>query len=178
MRPVTIAKNYAEALFEAGEADGQTAKFALAIEGVAGAIEADETIRLMLESPRVPKPKKADLLAKALAGKVADPFIRFLGAVIKRGRQGLIPLIRDQYLALVDVKMNRVHAGVTLARPADQKLQDEIAKRLSEVMGMEVIPHLREDPAILGGAIVRVGDRIMDGSLRRKVVALRKQMLG
>jgi F-type H+-transporting ATPase subunit delta len=178
LRNPTIAKNYAEALFAAGEQDGQTVKYALAIEGVAGAIEADETIRLTLETPRVTKPMKAELLSRALKGKVSDTFIRFLGAVIRRGRQGLIPLIRDQYLALVDIKMNRVHAGVTLAKPADEKLKHEIAKRLSEVMGKEVITHLREDPAILGGAIVRVGDRIMDGSLRRKVVALRRQMLG
>ena len=178
MRNPTIAKNYAEALFAAGEADGQTARYALAIEGVAGAIEADDTIKLMLESPRVTKPMKSELLARALKGKVADTFVRFLTAIVRRGRQGLIPLIRDQYLALVDIKLNRVHAGVTLAKPADKKLQDEIAKRLSEVMGKEAIAHFREDPAILGGAIVRVGDRIMDGSLRRKVVALRRQMLG
>ena len=177
MRSPTIAKNYAEALFQAAEATGDTAHFAAAIEGVAGAIEAEPTIRMMLETPRVPKPRKAELLAKALKGKVADSFVRFLGAVIRRGRQGLIPLMRDQYLALVDVKLNRVHAGVTLAKPADKKLQDEIKKRLTEVMGKEVIPHLHEDPAILGGAIVRVGDRIMDGSLRRRMVALRRQML-
>jgi len=178
LRNPTIAKNYAEALFQVSEAAGETSHFAVVFDGVAGAIETEPKIRMMLASPRVPKPKKAELLAKALKGKVADSFVRFLGAVIRRGRQGLIPLMRDQYLALVDVKLNRVHAGITLAKAADQKLQDEIKRRLGEVMGKDVIPHMHEDPAILGGAIVRVGDRIMDGSLRRKMVALRRQMLG
>ena len=178
MREPTIAKNYAEALFEIGERGGLTPQFADLIEAVAGAIEADVTVRATLESPRVPKATKQDLLARALRGRAPDVFVRFLSAVVKRGRQGIIPAIRTASLGLVDVKFNRMHAGVTIARTPDDALQKDIARRLSALMGKDVIPHFRVDPAILGGAIVRAGDRIMDGSLRRQMVALRKQMLG
>jgi F-type H+-transporting ATPase subunit delta len=104
--------------------------------------------------------------------------VRFLAALIKRGRQGLIGPVAKEYLGLVDVKQNRVHAGVVLARAPDEKLQKAIASRLSAVFGKTVVPHFREDRAILGGVIVRIGDRVMDGSLRRKLVSLRRQMLG
>lgn len=180
MREPTIARNYAEALFAAGERAGAglTETFVVLLEGVAGAIEADERVRLALESPRVPKPVKQRIVERALARRAPEQFIRFLTAVIRRGRQGLIPAISREYQALVDIKLNRVHAGVTVARAPDQKLAAEIQRRLSEITGKEVVPHFRENPRILGGAIVRIGDRIMDGSLRRKLMALRRQMLG
>ena len=178
MREPTIARNYAEALFEAGERSGKTEQFADLIDAVAGAVSADEHIRIVLESPRVAKDKKQDLLARALAGRAPDTFIKFLAAVIRRGRQGLFAAIAVEYLALVDIKFNRVHAGVTVARQPDEALQQAIRERLSSVLGQEVLPHFRQDPGILGGVIVRVGDRVMDGSLRRRLLALRNSMLG
>lgn len=177
MREPTIARNYAEALFAAGQATGDTERFADFMEAIAGAIEADERIRVVLESPRVPKPQKVEILRKALHAHAPERLLRFLDAVIRRGRQTLLPAIGREYRALVDQKFNRVHAGVTLAREADRALQTTVRDKLGRVLGKEVIPHFRSDPAILGGLIVRVGDRIMDGSLRRKIVALRQKLL-
>jgi len=178
VREPTIARNYAEALFEAGERAGETARYADLIEAVAGAVEADRRVALVLESPRVPKDEKRILLAKALSGKAPETFVRFLSAVVKRGRQGLIGAIAKEFLGLVDVKFNRVHASVILTREPDGALQDEIKKRLSSVLRQDVIPHYRADPGILGGVIIRVGDRVMDGSIRRKMLHLRRKMLG
>lgn len=178
MRDPTIARNYAEALFQSGERSGETQRYADLMEAVAGAVEADERIRIVLESPRVPKPQKIEILRRALEGRAPEAFVRFLAAIIKRGRQGLIGGISREYLALLDVKLNRVHAGVVVARQPDEKLKQEIGRRLSEVIGKTVVPHFRQDINILGGVVVRVGDRVMDGSLRRKLLLLRRKMLG
>ncbi len=177
MRETTIARNYAAALFQLGERTNESERFGDLIEGVGGAIEADESIRVVLESPSVTKAAKQRLLARALENRAPDSFIRFLKAVIKRGRQGIIPAIARQYLELLDVKFDRVHASVAMARTPDKALQNAVRERLSEVLGKEVITHYREDPGILGGVIVRVGDRVMDGSLRRRLKILRRQML-
>jgi len=178
VREPTIARNYAEALFASGERSGFTDLYADLLEAVGGAIEADETIRDFLESPRVPKAKKQEVLSKALKAHAPEQFVKFLGAVVKRGRQGIFPAIAKQYVALVDKKFNRVHAGVTMARDPDLALQQVVKQSLSQVLGMEVIPHFRTDEAILGGLVVRVGDRIMDGSVRRRMVTLRRKLLG
>ena len=178
MRETTIARNYAEALFDAGERSGLTERFADLIGAVSGAIESDDRLRVVLESPRVHKEQKQELLARALKDRAPDQFIRFLSAVVKRGRQGIIGSVASEFLALVDVKFNRVHAGVTVARQPDEALQRDVKERLTKVLGQEVIPHFRHDPGILGGVIIRVGDRVMDGSIRRKLLRLRKSMLG
>ncbi len=178
MREPTIARNYAQALFEAGERSGDTERFAALLEAVAGAIEADDRIRVALDSPRVPKTLKQQVLHQALSRRAPETFIRFLGAVVKRGRQGIFGAINQEYHGLLDLKLNRVHAGVVLARPPDKRFLDTIQRRLSAAIGKEIIPHVREDPKVLGGIVVRIGDRVMDGSLRRKMAQLRKQMLG
>jgi F-type H+-transporting ATPase subunit delta len=171
VKSITVARNYAEALFAAG------AEFSDVLDAVAGAIEADERIKTVLESPRVSKAAKGQILERALKGEAPVKFVRFLQAVVRRGRQGLFAEIAQEYQVLLDVKLNRVHAGVTLAEEADAKAQKQVVERLTKALGREVRAYFRSDPRILGGVIVRVGDRIFDGSVRRRLTALQRRML-
>jgi len=66
---------------------------------------------------------------------------------------------------------------VTLSADPDARLEKHIVERLTEALGREVRAHFRTDHGILGGVVVRVGDRVFDGSLRRRVAALRRQLL-
>lgn len=176
MRSETVARNYAEALFALGERSGNTAGYADLIDGVAAAVENTPEVQGVLMSPRVPKADKARLLAAALKG-VPREFTLFLQALVKRNRQQLLRQIAFEYHGLLDVKLNRVRAGVTLARPADPALEKTIAEALSRQLGKQVLPAFTVDPDILGGTIVRIGERIHDGSLRRRMVKLRRQLL-
>ena len=178
MREPTIARNYAQALFELGEQRGETAEYADLMDALASTIRGEERVRSVLESPRVRKTQKIAILERALEDLAPDGLQRFLWAVIRRNRQRILPAITDEFLALVDHKMGRVHAHVTLARDPDKSLKDIVRRRLGAVLTKDVIPHYRADPEILGGVIVRVGDRIYDGSLRRRMIALRRRMLG
>ena len=177
MKNATIARNYAEALVDAAEAIGQVEPFGRLMDAVAGAIASDETIATVLESPRVAKSVKSRLLAEALEGAAPVEFVRFLQAVVRRGRQGLLGDIAQEYQGLVDLNQNRVHAGVTLAVAPKDSLQRQIVERLTEVLGKEVRAHFRSDATILGGVVVRVGDRVFDGSLKRRLAVLRRRML-
>ena len=179
MKSTTVARNYAQALLLAAEAHdmGVVERYGQLMEAVAGAVQADERISVALESPRVSKTLKAALLERALEGLVPAEFVRFLQAVVRRGRQGLLGEIAQQYDTLVDVKLNRVHAGVTLLEQPDPRLEKEVVERLSRAIGKEVRAHFRADRGILGGVVVRVGDRIYDGSVRRKLATLRRRLL-
>ncbi len=177
MKSVTVARNYAEALFAAGEATGQVELFGALIDAVAGAVAADQRIAVALESPRVSKGAKARILERALKGEAPAEFVRFLQAVVRRGRQGLFGEIAQEYLILLDKQLNRVHAGVTLAQGPDARTEKEILARLTKALGREVRAHFRIDRTIVGGVVVRVGDRILDGSVRRRLMALKRRML-
>ena len=179
MKAATIARNYAEALLLAAEAKdkGTVEAFGRLMDGLAGAIQADPTIAVVLESPRVAKAVKVRLLADGLKAVAPPELVRFLQAVVRRGRQGLLGDIAREYQALVDLKENRVHAGVTLSATPDEALTRRIVERLSEVLGKEVRAHVKADPGILGGVVVRIGDRVYDGSLKRRLTTLRRRML-
>lgn len=176
MRTETIARNYAETLFELGEQSGNTERFVDLVDAVAAAIEQSPQIQAILMSPKVPKSEKSRMLGQALRSTPRE-FVLFLQALVKRGRQQILREIATQYLALLDQKLDRVRAGVTLARQPDEKLKRTIQDLLSRQLGKQVLPSFSEDPEILGGAIVRVGDRVLDGSLRRRMTRLRRQLL-
>jgi len=171
VKSVTVARNYAEALFAAGDRYGEL------LDAVAGAIQADERIAITLDSPRVSKAAKGQILERALQGEAPAEFVRFLQAVVRRGRQGLLAEIAQEYQVLLDQKLNRVHAGVTLVDDADARTQKQVVDRLAKALGREVRAYFRSDPRILGGVVVRVGDRIFDGSVRRRLTALQRRML-
>jgi F-type H+-transporting ATPase subunit delta len=176
LRSETIARNYAETLFELGERDGNTERYADLLDAVAAAIEQTPRVQAVLMSPKVPKSEKARILAGALQ-ETPREFVLFLQAMIKRGRQQLLREVATEYLGLLDQKLDRVRAGVTLARTPDERLKRAIQDALTRQLGKQVIPAFTVDPEILGGTIVRVGERVLDGSVRRRMTKLRRQLL-
>jgi F-type H+-transporting ATPase subunit delta len=176
LRTETIARNYAETLFQLGEQSGNTQRYADLLDAVAAAVETTPRVQAILMSPKVSKSEKAKLLGAALQ-ETPREFVLFLQALVKRGRQSLLREMATEYLALLDVKLDRVRAGVTLAREPDDKLKRTIQESLSRQLGKQVIPAFQVEPEILGGAIVRVGERVMDGSVRRRMTKLRRQLV-
>jgi F-type H+-transporting ATPase subunit delta len=177
MRDSTIARNYAEALLELGRrADDQVGWGGLIAE-VADAIGANPTLRLFLESPRVSPAQKSEILSKAFQDRMPRLFVRFLQTVVVKRRQMLLPAIAAAYRDLLDESQGRVHAQVTFARAVSDEQRAAVAQRLSTLLGKEVLPHVTIDPAIIGGVVVKVGDRVMDGSVRRRMRLLRERMV-
>ena len=86
--------------------------------------------------------------------------------------------IAGEYRDLVDEHLNRVHAEVTVARALDEQALKAVTDRLTKLLGRTAIPHVHVKPEILGGVVVRTGDTIFDGSLRRRLDGMRRQLLG
>ena len=178
MRQSTIARNYAEALLELATRAKDLRGWGTLVQSIADAMGRDAKLRAFLETPRIDATTKNAVLRKALADRAPSKFVRFIEAVVSRRRQMLIPEIAQEYADLVDQVENRMHANVTVAREADEKTRKLIADRLSKVFAKTVVPHVTVDERILGGLVVRVGDTVMDGSVRRRLGALRHKMLG
>lgn len=176
MRAESVAANYAEALFTLGERTGETERFAGLIQAVADAMRDLPQVRAVLLSPKVTKAAKAEILARALTGAPAE-FVAFLRAVVKRSRQGLLSEMAIAYRGLLDEKFNRVRATVGMAREADTEVRRALTEALSSVVGKEVLAEFLVDPDLLGGVVVRINDRVYDGSVRRRMTRLRRQLL-
>jgi F-type H+-transporting ATPase subunit delta len=177
VRNSTVARNYAEALLATAQRHDVVERCGELIDGVAGVLAADPKLLGIFMSPRIAKAAKQQLIDRALKDVAPAQFVRFLQGVVQRGRQGMIADIAAEYEQLVDLHLNRIHAVVSTARPADAAQQDAIAHRLAEVFGQAVRTNFRTEPALLGGVIVRSGDRVFDGSLRRKLKLLKHRMM-
>lgn len=177
MRDATIARNYAETLLELARRAGDMQAWGQAIDDVSDATQNDRTLRLFLESPRVSAAEKNRILGRAFDGQLPRLFVRYLQALVSHRRQMLIPEIAREFHDLVDQVEGRLHANVTVAAEPGDAERRTISEQLSRAYGKEVIPHFAVNPAILGGVVVRVGDTVLDGSVRRRLATLRSRML-
>lgn len=177
MRDSTIARNYAEALLELARRAEDPAGWGKLIRDIADGVEQDITLKHFLESPKISEAQKNEVFFQALGDRVPRHFLRFMQTLVRKRRQMLIPEIAIEYDNLLDIHEGRVHANVTVARPATEAEENSIAKELSRVIGKTVVPHMNVNPAILGGVVVKIGDTVMDGSVRRRLARLKGQML-
>ena len=177
MRDATIARNYAETLLELARRAGDLHGFGQAADDLASAVQTDRTLRLFLESPRVSESHKKEIIARAFDGQLPTLFVRFLQALVTHRRQMLLPEIAREYQDLMDQVEGRLHASVTVASEPDDAARHAVSTQLSRAYGKQVVPHFLVNPAILGGVVVRVGDTVLDGSVRRRLASLRSRML-
>jgi F-type H+-transporting ATPase subunit delta len=177
MREATIARNYAETLLELARRAGDLQAWGQAIDDVAEAMQNDRRLRLFLESPRVSSAQKNKIIGRAFEGQLPPVFVRFLQAVVTHRRQMLLPAIAREYHDLVDQVEGRVHANVTVTAEPNAAERRAISSELSRAYGKEVVPHFTVNPAIIGGVVVRIGDTVLDGSVRRRLATLRSRML-
>ena len=177
MRDTTIARNYADALLSLARKAEDPAGWGKMLADVATAMGSDVTLRRFLESPKIEAAQKKEIIRKALQDRAPRLLVRYLETLIGNRRQMLIPAISTEYFNLLDELEGRIHADVTVAKTPSDEETASIAASLSRTLGKTVVPHLRVDPAILGGVVVRVGDTVMDGSVRKRLATLKRRML-
>lgn len=177
MRNATIARNYAEALVTLAQRAGDLDGWGRMIEDVAQLVTNDIKVRRFLESPRVPVTAKKEILRTAFQDRMPRLMVRFLEALVQNRRQLLIPEISAEYATLVDENLGRVRAEVTLARDPQPGELEAITASLSKTLGRTAVAQVRVNPDIIGGVIVRVGDYVKDGSVRRRLGLLKSKLV-
>ena len=180
MGPLIIARNYAETALELARRTGGEAEvdsYGLALEEVAALLRDEPRIRQFLETPRVTTEERKRAIRASFQGRVPEPLLRFLLVVVEKRRQALLEEIAAEYAVLVDERRGRVRAHVTVARAADPALQKEIVASLEKRLGKTVVPTFHTDPALVGGVLIRVGDQLYDGSIRRRIAGLKRRMM-
>jgi F-type H+-transporting ATPase subunit delta len=180
VRAELISRNYAETLLALAERNGGDAavqQFGVAMEDVAGLLNQDPRVRQFMETPRVTLDQRKTALTAALRGRVPELVLRFILVVVEKRRGALLGEIGQQYQTLVDQRMGRVRVAVTLSHAPDAALEEEIRRGLEARMGTVVSPTFSVDPELLGGMVARVGDDVLDGSVRTRASRLRRAMM-
>ena len=138
----------------------------------------DEAVAALLENPEVGFDKKAELLSKRL-GDINPQALKLVSLLVAKGRLAMVDDIAEGYQRLLDnyrgVEGVEV-AEITTAIPLDDEDRLKIAERITEMIGKPVALKPSVDPGLIGGIVIRVGDKVIDGSIRSKLAALKKEM--
>jgi F-type H+-transporting ATPase subunit delta len=170
-----IANVYARALFEAAHDAGRLDDVREQLGAFAEALEQSRDLQVFFFSPYFSSEEKRDGLERTLTD--ADPLVsNFLGLLVEKQRMPALSLIRRRFDALWDRENRILPVQVTSAIALEEATVKEIGKRIGEQTGQRIELTSNVDPDILGGIVLRVGNSILDASIRNRLEQLRKEV--
>ena len=171
-----VARVYAQALIDLGE-DSDCLPQIVDDLHAAQALYDDRTFREFFTSPRIEPAAKKKILNATLSDKLGRPVLGILNVLIDKGREMILDNVVDEFERFRDFREGRIHAYVTTARPLEEEQRKKLADRIARATDKEIAIHERIDPRILGGLIVKVGDKVLDGSIRRRLLGLKQALV-
>ncbi len=169
------ARRYAEAAFQVALRDDTLADWRSGLD-LSAAIAGDPRALKVLANPTIPTERRAEALTGLLGSRVTGPVLNLIQLLLRRGRIEELPHVAAQFRRLDDERQGITHATATSAAALDPDEIRALTSRLEESTGGRIELDVKVDPSLLGGLVVRVGDRLIDGSVRGRLERLRNQL--
>jgi F-type H+-transporting ATPase subunit delta len=170
------ANRYARAIFELASEEGKVDDWARRLAIIREVLD-DPTARSVLDNPSVAAEKRIEAVEELDLPGIGPQGMNLMRMLVASGRVARIDEIASQFEVLADAAAGRVRATVTTAIPLSEADRGTLARDLSSQLGKDVRLESRVDPAILGGLILQVGDRLTDASVAARLDQLRRQVL-
>ena len=170
-----IAQVYARSLFEAAKDQDKLDEIREQLGTFADAVAESHDLQVFLFSPYLSTEEKKQGLRRAIEG-ADEAFLNFLDLVVENHRMPAIFRVRREFDELWEEENQLLPVQVTSAVPLDDAIVQEIGSTIGEQTGKQVALSSHVDPDILGGIVVRVGNSILDASIRNRLEQLRKQV--
>jgi F-type H+-transporting ATPase subunit delta len=169
-----IALRYANAFFDLAAADKAIERRRESLATAVARLAAAD-VTAILTNPKVEMAQKVAFADSMLDG-LDDTVRNLVRLLIERQRAAVLPLILEGYDRLADQAGGRVRAEVVSAVPLDGATEQRVREELARRLGGEVHTTVRQDPSIIGGLIIRIGDRVIDGSVRTRLQELQSAL--
>jgi F-type H+-transporting ATPase subunit delta len=172
----SAARRYAEAAFEVATRDGTIETWRRELDATASVVE-DERVGRTLANPSIPMETRLEIARKVFGSLAGDKVLNLIALTLRRGRIEELPRIAAEFRRLDDERQGITHATATSADALTPDEARALTQRLEELTGGKVALDLQVDPGLLGGVVVRIGDRLIDGSVRSRLERLRSQLV-
>jgi F-type H+-transporting ATPase subunit delta len=170
-----LSKRYAKALFGLGREADSFNKYRRELEEFAAFYRGNAEFGQTITNPIFSIEDRKKVLQAVLNRGDFSVLIRnFLGLLLDKNRISAIEAITVHYARLIDEISNIAHAEIVTARPLKQRTLDDVVRSFEGLMSKKIKPHVKENPEIIGGVIVKIGDTIFDGSVTTQVEGLKK----
>jgi F-type H+-transporting ATPase subunit delta len=167
---------YSQAFLEVARAEKQGGAIEDDLFRFVRALEANDDLRMALADRTVPAERRIAVVEELMGGVALPVSVGLVSMVVGADRAGELSAVVDRFLELSAEERKHEVAEVRAAVPLDERLRDRLAKALSDATGKEVEVKVVVDPNVLGGVVARIGDTVIDGSVRRRLDQLRERI--
>ncbi len=179
MKQTILARRYAKALFAVGKENDAYEAYNETLQGVAGLYISTPEVADALTNPLYP----LDVREKVMAGIIGSAKIdkiaaNFLNLLVEKKRAEILPEIAEAFQAMVDEEKNISHGSVTSAVELSDELQGKVRAALEKLTGKKVELSTSVDPSLIGGIVAKVGDLVLDGSIKTQLAGLKDSIKG
>jgi len=177
MKDMVIARRYAKALLLIGKEDGQTEIYRDELDGIAGLIANDKQLEQAINNPLYEAAGRRNLL-QAIVEKLnlSGVMKSFILLLFDKGRMGFLSAINDNYQKMADELKGVARASLVSATELPSETIDKIRSTLSQKTGKDIILDVEQDPTLIGGIVTRIGDLVLDGSIKTQLLNMRESL--
>lgn len=177
MKNLIIAKRYAKALFNLAQEEGKIEQYGEELAALVQLFEANPELAAVIQSPLYPEAARKTIFTSVVASANPTPIMTSLmNLLIEKGRVAHLAEIKDYYMALIDEHANVARAKISAAVEMDEKAIQDVAKALQKLTGKKIVVDFEQDQQLIGGLVARIGDLVLDGSVRTQLFNIRETM--
>ena len=177
MLNLQLATKYSRAMFLLAQEEGKLNEYDRELRSLLSDIEGAPELKAYLESPMIPRQAKQEAVEKIFGGELSPMTMNFLRLLLDKQRISLLKEIVQQYETFSNEAQGILVADVTTARSISDGMGEKLMAKLGELTGKTIKLRKHLDEKLLGGAVVRMGDHLIDGSLKSRMKALEAQLL-
>lgn len=172
-----IGARYGEALLQLAEEAGQLEEVAGEVREVEALIQQQPDLERLLSSRILSMSQREEALKNVFGGRINKTFLDFMRVVNNKERLDQLPAILRQFLKLLDERRGIIEVDVFIAARLDDGKAKDVAARIGQALGREVVLHQYVDPELIGGLKIRVGDQLIDGSVATQLKRMKEKLI-
>jgi F-type H+-transporting ATPase subunit delta len=175
-RLAALANTYAQALLDNVPDNEEAGEIASELDAIVQLLDDIEDFDTLLTRALLTRTQRDELVARVFAGRVSDPVEAFITILGRRDRLSILRGATVKYKQLLNIRKGLLEVHATTASPLDENRHAELARMISEELDSDIILIDHVDPDMLGGVVIRVGDRVFNASLSRSIEKLSNRL--
>lgn len=177
MKNLAVSRRYAKALILIGQEDGQAEQYNQELDSIAELFDTQEGFEKALTNPLYNKNERKKVLEAVLAATdLSNVMKSFLTLLFDKGRIGFLREIASYYKELADELKGIAKASIISATGLSSDAVDNIKEALSKRTGKTIVLNIEQDPSLIGGVVTKIGDLVLDGSVRTQLMNMRETL--
>ncbi len=177
MKNLAIARRYAKALLLIGKEDNQVDTYRQELDDFSALIEREGALGQAINNPLYNAEGRKKVLGSVLEKLALSRVMKsFLTLLFEKGRFGYLSSINDFYQTLADELEGIARASLISATELSSETVDKIRSTLSDKTGKDIILEVEQDPGLIGGIVTRIGDLVLDGSIKTQLLNMRESL--